>query len=295
MYNKSEMKVLLRLAVLSSLVLVWGCSSDLQAIRVHLDELNSRVAQLERDLDQLRQELKDTRDQQDVLKEQVGVLKDRMKNRPLISEEVAVRPDVPQNIPVKRLTPDDTEERRHLLQPNREKSIVERDSGGYDRIIVHYDTLTDNEEQPKQVSEESQHAKKTTEKTPKKREPKDPQSLYKEGFQAYRHGDHEKAITLLSRFVKEYPSSDLADNALYWIGECYYDEQKFATAKRYFTKVVTDYPKGNKVPDAMLKLGMCNEMQSRFEEARRLFKAVMLSYPDTQAARIAMERIKSLR
>ena len=58
---------------------------------------------------------------------------------------------------------------------------------------------------------------------------------------------------------------------------------------------MTQYPKANKVADAMLKLGMCNEMQNRFEEARRLFKAVMLGYPGSSAARIAMDRIKTLR
>ncbi len=51
----------------------------------------------------------------------------------------------------------------------------------------------------------------------------------------------------------KFPQSDLADNAQYWIGECFYSQKKFQEAKEGFAAVAEHFPFGNKVPDALYK------------------------------------------
>ena len=266
------------------LLLGLGCSSGVKELRAQLEELNTRLREVQRDVDILRQELKKTQDEQEVLRERLTVLWKRVKRRRVVRTQVLQTP-VPTQIPVQHLVP------QGPPAESESKGIeVEKGEDGYDHIIVHYDQIDQEEGASPPPARPKTPIKASTDSTQVS-----PQALYKRAFDAYRHGEIAKAVKIFSSFVSRYPKHELADNALYWIGECYYDQRDFSTARTYFTRVITDYPSSNKVPDAMLKLGMCNEMEQRFEDAKRLFKAVMLSYPDSQAAKIAMQRIKSLR
>ena len=55
--------------------------------------------------------------------------------------------------------------------------------------------------------------------------------------------------------MRLFPHHDYADNAQYWLGECFYDQQRYDQAAPEFRAVLTRWPTGNKAPDAMLKLG----------------------------------------
>ena len=51
----------------------------------------------------------------------------------------------------------------------------------------------------------------------------------------------------------QHPDHSLADNAMYWLGECHYSSGQYAKAVTVFKKLVKAYPKAEKVPDALLK------------------------------------------
>jgi tol-pal system protein YbgF len=82
------------------------------------------------------------------------------------------------------------------------------------------------------------------------------QELYQAALVHLRAGRHEEAVSALRAFVAAHPQHDLADNAQYWLGECFYDRKDYSTALREFRRVADDFPSGNKVPDALLKLGL---------------------------------------
>ena len=66
---------------------------------------------------------------------------------------------------------------------------------------------------------------------------------------------HDAAERGFREFVRRYPHHDYADNAQYWLGECFYDQRAYDKAAPEFRAVVQRWPTGNKAPDAMLKLG----------------------------------------
>lgn len=91
------------------------------------------------------------------------------------------------------------------------------------------------------------------------------------------------------------PTGDLADNALYWIGETYFAGGDYANAMRYYQRVVKEFADQNKAPDAMLKLGMTYAKTSDLALARQTFEDTIKRYPYSTAAasaRLELKRIK---
>lgn len=91
------------------------------------------------------------------------------------------------------------------------------------------------------------------------------------------------------------PSGDLADNALYWIGETYYAASDFANAMRAYERVTKEYPEQNKAPDAMFKIGLTYEKTGDLGMARKTFDEVIRRYPYSTAAsssKLELKRVK---
>ena len=81
------------------------------------------------------------------------------------------------------------------------------------------------------------------------------QVLYDRGYTLYYQGHYVDAEASFQRFLQANPTSELADNAQYWIGECRYARNDVKGALSAFRETIERFPKGNKVSDAMLKLG----------------------------------------
>jgi tol-pal system protein YbgF len=119
----------------------------------------------------------------------------------------------------------------------------------------------------------------------------EPLRLYRDALAALRAGHNAVALAGFRKFLTRYPRHDYADNAQYWIGECYYDLKQFRSAVHEFRRVVERYPQGNKVPDAMLKLGFAHLAQGDRRDGRQVLESLRRSYPRHAAARLAMERL----
>jgi tol-pal system protein YbgF len=117
---------------------------------------------------------------------------------------------------------------------------------------------------------------------------------YNAAFTAYSQGDFPTAIARFEAFITDFPSSDLADNAFYWIGESYYAKEDFERAISHFLKLVDRYPQGNKVPDALFKIGLSYSRLKNPERARVFYARVMDNYPFSDAARKAETKLAEL-
>jgi len=122
----------------------------------------------------------------------------------------------------------------------------------------------------------------------------DPRDLYKQYYEALRAGHHEEAIAGLRAFVSDYPGSDLADNAQYWLAEAYYDQRQYDRALAEFMRVEKLFPKGNKIADALLKSAFCHQQLGAIDTARSLLGKVIERFPKTNAAAIAADRLVKL-
>ncbi len=121
-----------------------------------------------------------------------------------------------------------------------------------------------------------------------------PQDAYIKAFGLFSADNYSGAIESFEVFIKTYPDSEYAGNALYWVGECYYTQQDYNKALASFSKVITDYPKGNKVPDAMLKVGYSLISMNEPAKARSELQSLVAKYPKSQAATKAKERLGRL-
>jgi len=118
--------------------------------------------------------------------------------------------------------------------------------------------------------------------------------LYKRSLEALRAGRHVEAAAGFRDFVKQHPNHDFADNAQYWLGECYYDQKDYPMAMREFRRVVEKYPQGNKVADALLKVGYAHLALGSTEAGRQTLEQVVRSYPRHEAAGLATAKLAEL-
>ena len=91
--------------------------------------------------------------------------------------------------------------------------------------------------------------------------------FYNTAYLDFTRGKYEVAIGEFRRYIGSYPQSDNADNAQYWIGECFYSLGKLDSAEAGFRQVIAAFPKGNKVAAAEYKLGLVYLAQDRKPEA----------------------------
>jgi len=127
---------------------------------------------------------------------------------------------------------------------------------------------------------------------PEKTEP--PKTLYNRALTAYKNAEYDKAISIFVAFSDKFPDHELADNSLYWAGECYYAKKDYSAAIISFKKVVTRYPEGSKIPDAFLKTGYAYIAMDDRENARLFLKKVIKNFPFSPAGSKAEEMLKRI-
>jgi tol-pal system protein YbgF len=117
---------------------------------------------------------------------------------------------------------------------------------------------------------------------------------YQAAFDLLKNSQYDRAIAAFQNFLVTYPTSQLADNAQYWLGEAYYVNRSFPEALAAFQRVVDNYPQSRKLPDATLKIGFCNYELKQFTVARATLAQVEAKYPDTSAATLAKQRLDKM-
>ncbi|HEY8460024.1 MAG TPA: tetratricopeptide repeat protein, partial [Blastocatellia bacterium] len=91
--------------------------------------------------------------------------------------------------------------------------------------------------------------------------------------------------------VETYPSSEMADNAQYWIGEILYAQKKLPEASAAFEQVKLINPGGDKTAPALYKRGLILLELSRKEEAVSQFLTVYREYSKTKEAELAKSKL----
>ncbi len=120
------------------------------------------------------------------------------------------------------------------------------------------------------------------------------QAMYDTAFNALKAGNYKGAIDGFRGFVAAYPTSPLASNAQYWLGEAFYVNRDYQNAITSFQKVTTEWPDSRKAPDALVKVGFTQSAMGRNGDARVTLEEVVRKYPGTEAAQLASERLKRL-
>jgi tol-pal system protein YbgF len=118
-----------------------------------------------------------------------------------------------------------------------------------------------------------------------------PRELYSQAYADYARGNYDLAVQGFTEYIRNYPGTDFTDNAQYWIGECLYSKKMYAEAIEAWNTLFKDFPDSDKTPDGRVKKGMALERLGRKSQALVEYRYVVDRFPNSQAARIARERL----
>jgi len=118
--------------------------------------------------------------------------------------------------------------------------------------------------------------------------------FYDTAYGDYTKGRYELSIAGFQDYIERYPSTDLSDNAQYWIGESNFSERKFEEAIRDFDTLLKRWPQSDKSAAALLKKGLALQELNRRAEAVVALQYVIHEYPGSDEARLAKQRLASL-
>jgi len=124
--------------------------------------------------------------------------------------------------------------------------------------------------------------------------PADEQAAYASAFAALKRGDYVESARGFQAYLHAFPQGSLAPNAWYWLGESYYVTQNFPIALESFQSLLSQFPDSAKVPDALLKKGYCQIEMSDVGAGQQTLNALIGEFPDTDAARLAVSRLRTL-
>ena len=119
--------------------------------------------------------------------------------------------------------------------------------------------------------------------------------LYKEAYESFQKGDLEGAQKKLEAFLKQYPNTELSDNAQFWIGETYYLKKDFEKAILEYEKAIAKYPEGDKIPAALFKQALAFLELGDKTNAKSLLKRVIERYPHSDQAEIAKKKLEEIK
>jgi tol-pal system protein YbgF len=180
-----------------------------------------------------------------------------------------------------------------------EPPVTEEAKEGQTEVKPAPDTETEGqktEKEEKKTGEEAQ-AEEAKEEQPQTGEIPllSPQEVYNIAYSDYLKGNYQLAVDGFKLFLEQFSDTPVADDAAYWIGECYFSQRQYEEAAARFTELILYYPEGDKIPAAYLKKGICLMELGKKEEALSVFKLLISKYPFEEETRIAQEKIKEIR
>src|SRR5215831_14939542 len=118
-----------------------------------------------------------------------------------------------------------------------------------------------------------------------------PTQAYDQATTDLTQGRYAMALTGYRNFLARNPDADLADNAQYGAGECFFAQARFDSALVEYKQVGTRWPNGDRAPAALYKVGLCQERLGRKDEAKQTFEDLVKRFPQSGEAQLARDRI----
>ncbi|MBT4496608.1 MAG: tetratricopeptide repeat protein [Gemmatimonadetes bacterium] len=118
-------------------------------------------------------------------------------------------------------------------------------------------------------------------------------ATYQAAYAQYHNRQYQAALDQFAELLTSAPYSELADNAQYWKGECFYGMGKFSQALTEFTKLFA-YQKTEKADDAQLKIARCYMAMGEKDKALGAFQKLLDEYPKSEYLNVARKEMKYL-
>ena len=119
--------------------------------------------------------------------------------------------------------------------------------------------------------------------------------LYERAKQEYDAKNYEVAAVLFKQFLREHPKHTLAGNSQYWLGETFYAQRQYEAAIVAFDEVIQKYGDNAKVAASILKQGYAFDALDDSRNARFFLEQVQRKFPDSEEAKQAAAKLKTLK
>lgn len=117
---------------------------------------------------------------------------------------------------------------------------------------------------------------------------------YQRGLALVQSGKPAQGRAVLEKFAAGSPKHDLVPNALYWIGESYYNEERFDQSILAFKEVYRRYPKHPKAAAALLKTAFSYRKLGDLKNARFYLTVLLDDFPDSEPAPLARKAMAEI-
>ncbi len=122
-----------------------------------------------------------------------------------------------------------------------------------------------------------------------------PTEAYALAYNDYLRGNDDLAILGFQNYLKEYPNATQVPQAIYWTGQAYYNKAAYADAVSFFEQIESRFPEHDIAPNAMFKKGLSYIKLSKQDLAKETLQKVIDRFPQSDEARLAKDKLESLR
>ncbi|OQW68651.1 MAG: tol-pal system protein YbgF [Proteobacteria bacterium ST_bin12] len=105
---------------------------------------------------------------------------------------------------------------------------------------------------------------------------------------------HKEAFTAFDAFLKDYPNSKLAPDALYGMGYTQFVLKNYKSSIATQQKVIDLHAESPKVPDAMYSMANSQIQLGQVTNAKKTLRDLVVKYPDAEVTPNAQKRLKML-
>ena len=132
------------------------------------------------------------------------------------------------------------------------------------------------------------------EPTPTSIDTSDPAALYQAAYTDFQRGDYALALLGFRRLVDRFPNDESADDAQYWIGECYFLQGSYSDAIREYTSVEQRYPGSSRLSTVLYRKGLAYIELGDAINGRDTLSRVVSEYPRSDEAVLAQQQLTAL-
>ena len=115
---------------------------------------------------------------------------------------------------------------------------------------------------------------------------------YEAALNQFKLGNYPLAISAFQGFLVTYPSSKLAPNAQYWIGNAHAAQGQHKMANSAQQRLLTTWPDDAKAPEALMGVANAQDALGDRRGAQKTLEGLLAKYPDSPAAASAKQRLK---
>jgi branched-chain amino acid transport system substrate-binding protein len=103
---------------------------------------------------------------------------------------------------------------------------------------------------------------------------------FRSAFEEYKGGDLDSAARHFQDFIVQHPRTSITDDALYFLGDIYFQRGEYSVAALQFERLLGYFPSSPHYPEAQWSLANCYYKMSRYKDALKTARQLLPAVED---------------